>query len=115
MSKAERIIYILSLLRCHRFLRARDLAEKCDVSERTIYRDIISISGTNIPIYFQNGYRLLRQESLPPFSFTQSEVEFLLSVLSRRLTSGMATDSTAERIVEKIRVTQVLKGVACAN
>ena len=103
MTKSERLIFILSLLRGNKFLRASDLAGKCGVSERTIYRDIISISGINIPIYYENGYRLLSSEFLPPINFTQSEVDFLLSMLTPRVKYRTRnTPKTAERIMDKL-------------
>jgi predicted DNA-binding transcriptional regulator YafY len=107
MSKSERLIYILSLLSTHRYLKARDLAERCEVSERTIYRDIISISGTNIPIYFQNGYKLIHQDFLPPYNFTMAETEYLIKLLSLQIKDDHDRfNGMAERIVDKIRATK---------
>jgi predicted DNA-binding transcriptional regulator YafY len=105
MTKAERLIYILSLLRSHRFLKAHDLAVKCGVCERTIYRDIISISGSHIPIYFENGYKLIHQEFLPPMNFTPTEADYLIRLLSSESPYGVeGTNRLAETIVEKLRV-----------
>jgi predicted DNA-binding transcriptional regulator YafY len=64
----------------------RALAEKCGVTERTIYRDIVSLSMANIPIYFDRGYRLLGESSIPPNCFSDKEANFLVDLLrpSRR-------------------------------
>jgi predicted DNA-binding transcriptional regulator YafY len=103
MSKSERLIFILSVLRGNKFLRAKDLAQKCGVSERTIYRDIISISGINIPIYYENGYRLINQEFLPPINFTSSEAKFLTTLLMPRVKYHRKNaHRTAERILDKL-------------
>ena len=44
MSKYDRLLHILNLLRSRRSLNARKLAEECQVTERSIYRDITSLS-----------------------------------------------------------------------
>jgi predicted DNA-binding transcriptional regulator YafY len=104
MTKAERIIFILSLLRGNRILKAKDLAQKCGVSERTIYRDIISISGINIPIYFENGYKLISQNFLPPVNFTPAEADCLVSILlSGSKYRRKATNKIIERILDKLQ------------
>jgi predicted DNA-binding transcriptional regulator YafY len=66
----DRLLHILNLLRAKRGFKASDLAKECEVSERTIYRDIISLSSANVPIYFDNGYRLLSDAFLPPLNLT---------------------------------------------
>ncbi|MEE9554859.1 MAG: YafY family protein [candidate division Zixibacteria bacterium] len=105
MRKTERLLYILSLLRTHRRMRAIDLARKCEVTERTIYRDIISISAANIPIYFDGGYKLLHNEFLPPSNLSSVETGFLLSLLSSPMfDKGKPFRDTARRIAEKLEV-----------
>jgi predicted DNA-binding transcriptional regulator YafY len=104
--KTERLLYILSLLRLNRRLKASDLARRCGVTERTIYRDIISISAANIPIYFDGGYKLLHEGFLPPSNLSAHEAGFLLSLLKSPLfEKGKPFRETARRIIEKIEVT----------
>jgi predicted DNA-binding transcriptional regulator YafY len=101
MKKSERLLYILSLLRTRKRLRAKDLAIKCEVTERTIYRDICSISGSNIPIFFDDGYKLIHEEFMPPMSFTPAESAFLINFLK----TGVAKPSKGhmtERIIDKL-------------
>jgi predicted DNA-binding transcriptional regulator YafY len=113
MSKSERIIFILSLLRRSKFLTARDLAQKCQVSERTIYRDIISISVINIPIYFENGYKLLSQDFLPPVNFTPTEAEYLVSLLVPESQCPQeGTQKIAARIIDKLKVSRAKDQIA---
>jgi predicted DNA-binding transcriptional regulator YafY len=103
MRKTERLLYILSLLRTSHRLRARDLARKCDVTERTIYRDITSISAANIPIYFDGGYKLLHNGFLPPANLTSYETEFILGLLkSPILAKSKISQDTIKRIANKI-------------
>ena len=73
MAKYDRLLFILNLLRSRRTLNAARLAEECGVTERSIYRDIISLSEANIPIYYDNGYKLASDNFLAPLNFTFEE------------------------------------------
>ena len=53
--KADRLISILMLLKVHKQLTAKDLAKRLEVSVRTIYRDIESLSSLGIPIFTNRG------------------------------------------------------------
>jgi predicted DNA-binding transcriptional regulator YafY len=110
MRKSERLLYILSLLRSNKRLRAKELARKCVVTERTIYRDIISISCSNIPIYFDDGYKLLPQDSVAPNSFSSAEADFLISLLKNPLLPYSQPESQiVEQIINKIQASGIQK------
>jgi predicted DNA-binding transcriptional regulator YafY len=109
MKKTERLLYILSLLRGNKRFRARDLANRCGVTERTIYRDVISISGSNIPIYFEDGYKVLSESAMPPSTFTNLEARFLISLLKSPHCSGKHYAQIAGRILDKIEASGVLE------
>lgn len=53
--KADRLISILMLLKVHKQLTAKDLAKRLEVSVRTIYRDIESLSSIGVPIFTDRG------------------------------------------------------------
>lgn len=53
--KADRLISILMLLQVHKQLTANDLAKRLEVSVRTIYRDIESLSSLGIPVFTDRG------------------------------------------------------------
>ena len=74
MAKADRLLLILNLLRSRRNLKASNLAKECEVSERTIFRDIQALSEARVPIYFDSGYKLLTDAFLPPLNFTVDEL-----------------------------------------
>jgi predicted DNA-binding transcriptional regulator YafY len=73
MSKSDRLLHILNLLRSRRNLNAARLARECGVTERSIYRDIIALSEANIPVYYDKGYKLASDNFLPPLNFTLDE------------------------------------------
>jgi len=77
MAKYDRLLYILNLLRSRRTLNARNLAEECQVTERSIYRDILSLSEANVPIYYDRGYKLASESFLPALNFTFDEYSVL--------------------------------------
>ncbi|MFC6979529.1 helix-turn-helix transcriptional regulator [Microbulbifer taiwanensis] len=63
MNKSERLLQLLTLLRARRTaVTARALAERLGVSERTLYRDIQSLTLSGVPIDGEAGvgYRLGR-------------------------------------------------------
>lgn len=53
--KADRLISILMLLQINKQLTAKELADKLEVSVRTIYRDIDSLSNLKVPITSDRG------------------------------------------------------------
>ncbi|MFH1687147.1 MAG: YafY family protein [bacterium] len=73
MAKYDRLLFILNLLRSRRNLNAERLAEECGVTERSIYRDIVALSEANIPIYYDNGYKLASDYFLPPLNLDYEE------------------------------------------
>ncbi|MBN2226608.1 MAG: HTH domain-containing protein [candidate division Zixibacteria bacterium] len=77
MTKAERLLFLVNLFRVRRRITLEELARECEVSTRTIYRDIVSLSNLNVPIYYDGGYRLTKGVSLPPLAFTRDEQEII--------------------------------------
>lgn len=77
----HRIIAIYFQLQARSVLKAQDLADRFDVSLRTIYRDMRSLEQAGIPIYGEagTGYSLSEGYRLPPTSFTQEEIISLVA------------------------------------
>ncbi|MFG3756999.1 helix-turn-helix transcriptional regulator, partial [Klebsiella pneumoniae] len=61
--RASRLLTILMTLQARGLVTAQTLADECEVSLRTIYRDIDALSAAGIPVYSERGsdggYRLL--------------------------------------------------------
>lgn len=53
--RADRLISILMLLQIYKKLTASELSKKLEVSVRTIYRDIDTLSGIGVPIVADKG------------------------------------------------------------
>lgn len=53
--RADRLISILILLQTNKKLTASELSKKLEVSIRTIYRDIDTLSSIGVPIYAEKG------------------------------------------------------------
>ncbi len=71
----DRIVAILIQLQSKRIVRAQDLAQRFEVSLRTIYRDIKTLDASGVPIYSEpgKGYSLVNGYHLPPVMFTREE------------------------------------------
>jgi predicted DNA-binding transcriptional regulator YafY len=78
--RADRLFEIIQQLRGDRVVTASALAERFEVSKRTIYRDIRDLQVAGVPIDGEAGvgYLLRPGFQLPPLMFTLAEIEALL-------------------------------------
>lgn len=81
MRRADRLFQILQYLRGGRLMTAAMLAEKLEVTPRTIYRDIAHLVGSGVPIDGEAGVGYLMRDGfdLPPLMFTQDEIVALVA------------------------------------
>ncbi|QNK63795.1 YafY family transcriptional regulator [Pedobacter sp. PAMC26386] len=75
MNRIDRLSAILIQLQSRRTIRAQDIAERFEISLRTVYRDIRSLEEAGIPIIGEAGvgYSLTDGYRLPPIMFTREE------------------------------------------
>lgn len=102
--KIERLMAIIVLLLNRRRITARELAERFEVSIRTIYRDITTLTGAGIPVLssqghdgglaIPDGYKLSRQ------LLTRRDLEAMLATL-RGVNQAMA-NKDLQRIIETL-------------
>ncbi len=81
MRRADRLFQIVQYLRGGRLVTARQLAERLEVSERTIYRDVADLIGSGVPVEGEAGvgYIMRTGFDLPPLMFTRSEIVALVA------------------------------------
>lgn len=97
MSRSQRLLDLLQILRSHRQpVSGAALAEATQVSLRTLYRDIATLQaqGANIEGEAGVGYVLRPGFLLPPLMFSQQEIEAL--VLGSRWVAGRADTELAQ-------------------
>lgn len=77
----DRIIAILIQLQSKKVVKAQELAERFEVSLRTIYRDIRTLESSGVPIYGEAGigYSLVDGYRLPPVMFTREEASSFIA------------------------------------
>jgi predicted DNA-binding transcriptional regulator YafY len=105
MNRIDRLFSITTRLQARGQVRAADLADIYEVSIRTIYRDIVALSESGVPIVSLpgRGYSLVDGYFLPPLLLSTREATAL--VLGARLLAGQASAeiaSAAEEAVAKL-------------
>ena len=79
MRRADRLFRIIQIMRRRRLTTAAQLAERLEVSERTVYRDIRDLMASGVPIEGEAGVGyVLRGFDLPPLMFTVDEIEAIV-------------------------------------
>ncbi len=89
MNRLDRISALLVQLQSRPVVKASEMAERFDVSLRTIYRDMRTLSEAGVPICGDSGigYSLVEGYKLPSLMFTKEEAMAFL---------------TAEKIIEQL-------------
>ncbi|HEY6881775.1 MAG TPA: HTH domain-containing protein [Polyangiales bacterium] len=109
MQRTERLFALAEYLRGRRTgVTAEALAERFEVTVRTIYRDLDALRAASLPLGAERGrgggYALDRSYSLPPVNFTAREAALLVAL--GRFASNMRllpfTD-TLESALDKVR------------
>jgi len=105
MRRADRLFQIVLLLGRGRAVTARALAERLEVSERTIYRDMADLMAGGLQVDGEAGvgYLLRAGARLPPLMFDADELAAL--ALGSRMVHGWADKAlgkAAQRALLKI-------------
>ncbi|MCY4335072.1 MAG: YafY family protein [Litoreibacter sp.] len=79
MRRTDRLFDLILILRDGRLHRAEDLAERLEVSVRTIYRDMDTLVLSGVPVAGERGlgYMMTAPITLPPLNLTLTELEAL--------------------------------------
>lgn len=98
MRRADRLFQLVQIIRGRRLTTAAFLAQRLEVSERTVYRDVADLQHQGVPIEGEAGvgYRLGAGFELPPLMFTQEEASAL--VAAARLAQSWVDPALARNI-----------------
>ncbi|MDZ7772717.1 MAG: YafY family protein [Balneolaceae bacterium] len=79
-SSERRMKLILLLQQSNRRLTVDDLAERFNVSRRTIFRDFNALSELNVPVTWDkySGYGVMPGYKIPPLMFTSKELATIM-------------------------------------
>jgi predicted DNA-binding transcriptional regulator YafY len=105
MRRADRLFQLVQLIRGRRLSTAAFLAQRLEVSERTVYRDVADLMAQGVPIEGEAGvgYRMRSGFDLPPLMFTRDEAQALVaSVRLAQPRLDVALASHAEAALSKI-------------
>jgi predicted DNA-binding transcriptional regulator YafY len=79
MRRTDRLFDLIQILRDGRLHRASEMADRLEVSVRTIWRDMATLMGSGLPVEGERGvgYILRAPITLPPMILTSEELEAL--------------------------------------
>jgi predicted DNA-binding transcriptional regulator YafY len=107
--RADRLLAILLLLQRRGRMTARDLAERLEVSERTIYRDLEALGAAGVPVYAEpgrnGGIRLLPGYETDLSGLSLSEAELLPLLGLSEVFSSISTGASLRRTEAKVLAT----------
>jgi len=104
--RLARLTAIMTQLQSKRIVTARNIAEKHNISIRTVYRDIKTLEKSGIPIVTEEGkgYSIMEGYKLPPVMFSEQEANALIT--AEQLISENKDKSLTEHYksaIEKIK------------
>jgi predicted DNA-binding transcriptional regulator YafY len=104
--KASRLFEIIQILRLTgKPVTAAQIAERLEVTPRSIYRDIVALQSMRVPIEGGRGigYILRAGFDLPPLMFTIEESEAIVLALALlKRTGDVELKKAADRVTDKI-------------
>ncbi|MGV8955673.1 MAG: helix-turn-helix transcriptional regulator [Cypionkella sp.] len=103
MRRTDRLFDVIQILRDGRLHRASEMAERLDVSVRTIWRDINTLMASGLPVEGERGvgYILRAPITLPPMILSALELTALREGLRQAATGPDATLARAARTLAR--------------
>jgi predicted DNA-binding transcriptional regulator YafY len=80
MNRIDRLHAILTHLQSKKLVKAQEIADRFNISLRTVYRDVKALEESGVPVIGEagSGYSIMEGYRLPPLMFTQEEAAALL-------------------------------------
>jgi predicted DNA-binding transcriptional regulator YafY len=92
LNRIDRLHAILTHLQSKRKVTAQEMADRFNISLRTVYRDVKALDESGVPVIGEagSGYTIMEGYRLPPVMFTQEEASALLlgAKLAEQFTDG---------------------------
>ncbi len=110
MNRLDRLTAILTQLQSKRLIKAQEIADRFEISLRTVYRDIRALEEAGVPVIGEAGfgYSLVEGYRLPPVMFTKEEA--LSFVIAEKIFEKIADrDSNKHFQSAMFKVKSVLK------
>ena len=81
MNRIDRLTAIIIYLQGHQRVTVEEMANRYDISERTVYRDLSALHEAGVPIGSEpgEGYFIVKGYHLPPVMFDKEEAAALLA------------------------------------
>ncbi|TMV08889.1 YafY family transcriptional regulator [Ruegeria sediminis] len=119
MRRTDRLFDIIRILGDGKLHRAQDIAERLNVSVRTIYRDMETLAASGVPVQGERGvgYTVADQIALPPLNLTPAELEALnlgMAIVAEAADAELraAAESLAEKIDAVLPTQTIAEGDA---
>jgi predicted DNA-binding transcriptional regulator YafY len=106
MNRFDRITAILIQLQSRKIVKAQDIADRFNISLRTVYRDIRSLEEAGIPLIGEAGvgYSIMEGYRLPPVMFTKEEaISFITAEKLMDKFTDFSTKSTYQSAMYKVK------------
>jgi predicted DNA-binding transcriptional regulator YafY len=104
--RADRLLSILLLLQVHRSITARELAQRLEVSERTIHRDMEALGAAGIPVVAERGigggWALLEEYRTNLTGLNEAEIQALFLSRPSQLLSDLGLHQASEAALIKL-------------
>src|ERR687897_2699091 len=99
MNRIDRLTAILIQLQTKRVVKAEEIADRFEISLRTVYRDVRALMEAGVPIGSEagKGYFIVDGYHLPPVMFTTDEASALM--LAGKLVEKMTDNSVRTEFV----------------
>ncbi|HEY6899718.1 MAG TPA: YafY family protein, partial [Puia sp.] len=92
MNRIDRLHAILTHLQSKKKVTAQEMADRFNISLRTVYRDVKALDESGVPVIGEagTGYTIMEGYRLPPVMFTREEASALLlgAKLAEQFTDG---------------------------
>ena len=111
MNRIDRLHAILTHLQSKRLVTAQEIADRFDISLRTVYRDVKALDESGVPVIGEagTGYTIMEGYRLPPVMFSREEASALL--LGSKLAERFADETSKKHYGAALyKIKAVLRG-----